>query len=770
MFISDRIMSISKKEFYKCSESFINMAGGAREAVLNVIESALLYNYIEILVPPFMVRQAAEKLKNSKTKIATMLDFPFGLSHASEKCLLIESMARAGAHIIDISPNVSAVRSGDMKSVEAEAAAVLEQSRRFKNLQVRFLVNEPVLSQDEKEFLAGFFRQKSVPFRILTQNSSSAAGSVFSFTGEFSQKIIRVNTLERSVRFEPLAASVNKLDERERASLFGRALCSAVICSEIDPKTPAGSVNKIVMSQGALASSGVTSSSSLAVGSKSPVSDGIKIMTRPCRAASSMAALGMRAIIVEGDARGYYYVLKFSKNSVEFLSGENLAGLNNYEMTERLARMHGDSCSFIISGPMAQKGSPASTISATDAAGNPDVQFGSGFGLLMNGLGVIAMVFDDSECKGPVEISSEKRPEYEKLVSEFNDAAVKDKTISEMLSPYGTPSFVMPLYDCGALPLARYEKFESANISKLSHQALFDLIQKRKGSCGVSCIDGCLVKCKNIFIDDKNAKTPYIEYEHVAQLGTMSEIFNFDVISKVLRYCREKGLDFSEIALAISEAIISGTQKGTPAEIAVACLSEIDKQSVLGKIILKGAYAAAISIGRGRALSISGEAMPPYDPRAIMGLGVSYITSSAGVEEKSQGYTAAGNVSKAGGSATGSQPEGQVEFSRNMQLAFHVMDTLGLCPNLIYPLIENQELWNSLVKIIALRYNIKLNFPETARLAKKLIKEENAFNKACGRENIRTKLPAFFYSEANEKTQSVFSVNDEAVEKIFEAW
>jgi aldehyde:ferredoxin oxidoreductase len=483
-----------------------------------------------------------------------------------------------------------------------------------------------------------------------------------------------------------------------------------------------------------------------------------------------MAALGMRAIIVEGNARGYHYVLKFSKNSVEFLSGENLAGLNNYEIADRLERVHGDGCSFIMSGPMTQKGAPTATISATDAAGNPDVQYNSGFGLLMGGLGVAAIVFDESECGGPAEISSEKRPEYEKLVSEFNDAVLKDRTISEMLSPYGTASFIMPLYECGALPLSRYEKFESANISKLSHQTLGDIIQKRKGSCGVSCTDGCLVKCKNIFIDDKNIKTPYIEYEHIAQLGSMSEIFNFDVIARVLRYCREKGLDFSEIALAIGETIGSGTQKGTPAEIAVACLSEIDKQTVLGKIILKGAYASAISIGDGCAVSVSGEAMPPFDPRAVMGLGVSYITSPVGIEEKGQGYIAAAGVSKAGGYVTGNQPEGQVEFSRNMQLAFHVIDTLGLCPNLMYPLMENQELWNCLVKIISLRYNVKLTFQEAARLAKKLIKEENAFNRSSGRENIRTKLPSFFYNDVNEKTQSVFSVNDEAIEKIFEAW
>jgi len=768
MFISDSIMNISKKEFYKCSGSFIDMAGGARETVLNVIEGALAYNYIEVLVPPFMVRQAAEKLKNSRTKIATMIDFPLGLSHSSEKCLLLDAMVRAGAHIVEISPNVSAVRAGDMKIVEAEASAILEQARRFKNLQVRFLVNEPVLSSAEKDLISVFFRQKNVPFRILTLNSVATPGSVFSFAGEFDQKIIRVNTLERSVKFENIASVVNKLDEREKASLFGRSLCSAIICSEIDPKSPAVKVNKIVMAPGALAGSGITSSASLAIGSKSPGTNGIKIMTRPAGAASSMAALGMRSIIIEGDAQGYYYVLKFSKNSVEFLSGENLAGLNNYEITERLRRVHGAGCSFIVSGPMAQKGAATATISATDASGNPDIQYGPG--LLMGALGVIAMVFDAGECAMPAEIPIEKRSEYEKLVSEFNEAVLKNRTISEMISPYGTASFVMPLYECGALPIARYEKFESADIAKLSHQALGEIILKRKGTCGVSCIDGCLVKCKNIFIDDKNVKTPYIEYEHIAQLGTMSEIFNFDVIARILRYCREKGLDFSEIALAICEVIRSGTQKGSPAEIAVACLSEIDKQTVLGRIILKGAYAAAISVGDGCAVSVSGEAMPPYDPRAVMGLGVSYITSPIGTEEKAWGYIAAANISNAGVSVTASHPEGQVEFSRNMQLAFHVMDTLGLCPNLIYPLIENQELWNSLVKIIALRYNIKLTFQEAARIAKKLIKEENSFNNASGRENIRTKLPAFFYNDVNEKTHGVFSVNDEAVEKIFEAW
>ena len=71
-------MSFSKNDVLNISDFLIKAAGVSKEALGALIEEAKTYNYSEILIPPFLIRQAAEKLRGSGIKIVSIIDFPYG--------------------------------------------------------------------------------------------------------------------------------------------------------------------------------------------------------------------------------------------------------------------------------------------------------------------------------------------------------------------------------------------------------------------------------------------------------------------------------------------------------------------------------------------------------------------------------------------------------------------------------------------------------------------------------------------------------------------
>lgn len=70
--------------------------------------------------------------------------------------------------------------------------------------------------------------------------------------------------------------------------------------------------------------------------------------------------------------------------------------------------------------------------------------------------------------------------------------------------------------------------------------------------------------------------------------------------------------------------------------------------------------------------------MPAYDSRAVKGIGVTYATTLMGADHTA-GYSVTANILKAGGHIDPLKKEGQIELSRNLQLAAASLDSAGLC-------------------------------------------------------------------------------------------
>ena len=79
--------------------------------------------------------------------------------------------------------------------------------------------------------------------------------------------------------------------------------------------------------------------------------------------------------------------------------------------------------------------------------------------------------------------------------------------------------------------------------------------------------------------------------------------------------------------------------------------------------------------------------MPAYDPRAVQGMGVTYATSTMGADHTA-GYAVTANILKVGGDVNPLSPEGQIELSRNLQIATAAVDSTGMCLFIAFALLD----------------------------------------------------------------------------------
>ena len=98
-------------------------------------------------------------------------------------------------------------------------------------------------------------------------------------------------------------ASVTSLGDY--AGLGGRALTSAIVCTEVPPTChPLNESNKLVIAPGLLSGTLAAMSGRLSVGCKSPLTGGIKEANAGGQAAQVLARLGYAAVVLEGRPAG----------------------------------------------------------------------------------------------------------------------------------------------------------------------------------------------------------------------------------------------------------------------------------------------------------------------------------------------------------------------------------------------------------------------------------------------------------------------------------
>jgi aldehyde:ferredoxin oxidoreductase len=131
------------------------------------------------------------------------------------------------------------------------------------------------------------------------------------------------------------------------------------------------------------------------------------------------------------------------------------------------------------------------------------------------------------------------------------------------------------------------------------------------------------------------------------------------------------------------------------------------------------------------------------------------------------GYAVATNILNVGGQVNPLSPDGQVELSRNLQIATAAIDATGMCLFIAFAIMDQPETFQALIDMINGFYGLNLTAEDVTALGKTILKAERDFNTGAGFTAAHDRLPEFFINDALPPHNIKFKVTDEDLDTVF---
>jgi aldehyde:ferredoxin oxidoreductase len=268
---------------------------------------------------------------------------------------------------------------------------------------------------------------------------------------------------------------------------------------------------------------------------------------------------------------------------------------------------------------------------------------------------------------------------------------------------------------------------------------------------------GCTIRCSNIYgdVDGKAIVSP-LEYETVGLMGSNLGIADLDAVARMNQEVNDLGLDTIDMGAALGVAAEAGLMQFGDGERALQLLREVRKGTPLGRLLGHGAAVAGRVLGVIRVPVVKGQAMSAYEPRAIKGTGVTYVTSPQGADHT------AGNTVRA--KVDHLDPKLQAALSRTAQINMAGYDTLGACIFAGFGFAVAPEVIPGLLNA---RYDWQVGADILQTLGKQTLALEREFNRRAGFTAADDRPPEWMTAEKLPPHNSVFDVSDEDLDGVF---
>jgi len=395
--------------------------------------------------------------------------------------------------------------------------------------------------------------------------------------------------------------------------------------------------------------------------------------------------------------------------------------LNNYDLIKKMKSKYGNKIVCMSIGPAGEMKMQAASVAITDMELRPTRHAGrGGVGAVMGSKNIKVIIFDDTGTKSREPKNQEKFKEANK---KFTEGLRKHPVTGEGLGAFGTNILANIINEAGAYPTYNFKEGKFKGVAKISGETEAETETKRGGLAKHGCHTGCVIQCSGTYMDkDGHYLTKQPEYETVWAHGANCGIDDLDSIAMLDFLDDNYGLDTIEMGATVGVAMEAGIAKFGDAKAAIKLIKEIGKGSDLGRILGSGAAVTAKIFGVEKAPVVKGQAMPAYDPRAIQGIGVTYATSPMGADHTA-GYAIATNILKVGGFVDPLKPEGQIELSRNLQVATAAIDSTGMCLFIAFAILDQPETFQALLDLLNSFYGLSLTADDVSELGKKNSKD-----------------------------------------------
>ncbi len=576
--------------------------------------------------------------------------------------------------------------------------------------------------------------------------------------------MLRVNMSDLSITRESLP--------EKWARYGGRALTSAIVFDEVPPDAdPLGPDNVLVFASGTFGGTTAPNGGRLSVGAKSPLTGGIKESNSGGQAAHALSRIGISAVVLTGapDDPSALHLLTIEADGTAVLSRvDDWKGLGNYEVTDAIKaiRPTDDRYSTITNGPAGEAGMRAAGIAVSDMKGYPNRFAGrGGLGAVMGSKGLKAIVISD---KGLGYREHADKDAFNAAMRRFSTALKEHPVSGQGLPTYGTNVLTNILSEAGGLPTRNFStgSFEGAEATSGERQR--EITLERGGDVKHGCHTGCVIQCSRYWVDkDGHYKTKGPEYETVWSFGANCGVDDLDDIAELDRTCGDYGLDTIETGAAMAVFMDSGKLAFGDGKGALTALKSVFAGGEPGRVLGDGAEATGKAFGVTRIPVVKHQAMPAYDPRSVMGIGVTYATSTMGADHTA-GYAVATNILKVGGDVDPLKPEGQVDLSRNLQIATAMLDSLGLCIFVAFPVLDIPDAFTAIHDMAQAHTGQKWDVGDLMQLGKETLTFERLFNERAGMGAADDRLPEFFRTDELPPHNVVFQVTDAEMDTLYD--
>lgn len=572
------------------------------------------------------------------------------------------------------------------------------------------------------------------------------------------EKIFRVNMSD-------LTTSIEDVPEAW-AGHGGRGLTSTIINTEVVPTChPLGPDNKLVIAPGLLTGTAAANSGRMSIGAKSPLSGTIKESNAGGTSAQILARCGCKALILEGQPQDdKWYSLAVTPEGVTIKEESELVGKGNFAVVDTLADKVEKGIGVITIGPAGEMKMCSANISIKDPDGKLRSNGRGGLGAVMGSKKVKFITIDSQGQK--IDIAD---PDKFKEANKTFAKALVNHPISQGLGKYGTNVLVNIINESGGLPTKNFTKGQFEGAEKISGETMYDIIQERGGKPKHGCHAGCVIQCSQVYNDpDKKYKTSGFEYESIWAMGADCCVDDLDDIAEADSIMDDIGVDTIETSVAMGVAMEAGVLEfGDGKGVCRILKDDIGQGTALGRIIGNGAASVGKAFGITRVPVVKNQAIPAYDPRTIKGIGITYATSTMGADHTA-GYAVATNILNVGGSVDPLTKEGQVELSRNLQIATAAVDSTGMCLFIAFAALDDETCLPALIELINAKYGLSLTGDDVTNLGKSILKTERAFNQAAGFTKADDRLPEFFEKEPLPPHNLVWDFTGEEIDSFWD--
>jgi aldehyde:ferredoxin oxidoreductase len=510
-----------------------------------------------------------------------------------------------------------------------------------------------------------------------------------------------------------------------------------------------------------LGGTGVTTAGRLSVGGKSPLTRGAKEANAGGTAGDVLGKLCIKAVIVEQQAkRDDWFVLHISGNTAELLPAGKLPGLGTYETSDRLQEEFGAGSTVISIGQAGEWGMAGAGICVTGEGGQrSNYAARGGLGAVMGSKGLKAVVIDKPVGKSIPLADAEK---FRTAARAFAQKLINDPKLGTMGAQhlYGTASIVAAVNEIGSFPTRNFRDGNFEGMEKLRGEYLREVTLSRGGEAGTRCMPGCVIACRNVFVDESGKPiVGTLQYETIALLGSNLGLGSLDEVASLNRMCNDFGLDTIETGAALGVAIEAGLARFGDFESIRVLLAQVGEGTVLGCMLGNGAVATGRVLGVRRVPAAVGQAMPGYDPRSLKGNGVTYATSPQGADHT------AGNAFGARKEVNPLGVQGQKELSLKLQIIAAMLDSTGLCLFARPPIIAEPQL---MLDMINGRYGWGWTVEDYNRFNRDVLRTELEFNRRAGLTAADYRIPEFMCQEPLPPHNATFDIPDSDLDTVFD--